>query len=56
MPGRGAYLHDRRACWTLGLDGRIAQALKTSLSEQVLAELEKHLESLPEDDDSETVN
>ena len=56
LPGRGAYLHDRRACWALGLNSRIAQALKTSLSEDNLAELKEYLESLSEDDNSETVN
>jgi predicted RNA-binding protein YlxR (DUF448 family) len=51
MAGRGAYVHNRRTCWELGLDGRIAQALKTSLSEGNLAELRMYLESLPEEDE-----
>ena len=56
MAGRGAYVHNKRTCWALGLDGRIAQALKTSINEENLAELKIHLESLLEEDDSETVN
>ena len=48
MAGRGAYLHNRRSCWELGLEGRIAQALKTNLSEENLSELRKYLESLPD--------
>jgi predicted RNA-binding protein YlxR (DUF448 family) len=31
LPGRGAYLHDKPSCWQLGLEGRLAHALKTTL-------------------------
>lgn len=34
MAGRGAYLHDRRSCWERGLQGAIATALKTVLTDQ----------------------
>ena len=34
LPGRGAYLHDRRSCWERGLKGSLAHALKTELSDQ----------------------
>ena len=34
LPGRGAYLHEDHSCWQLGLDGRLAHALKVTLSEQ----------------------
>lgn len=32
LPGRGAYLHDRRSCWERGLKGALGNALKTELS------------------------
>jgi len=31
--GRGAYLHDRRACWDAALSGTLAHALKVELTE-----------------------
>lgn len=32
--GRGAYLHDRRACWMRGINGALDHALKTELTEE----------------------
>jgi uncharacterized protein len=32
--GRGAYLHDRRSCWTHGIKGALDHALKTELTKQ----------------------
>jgi hypothetical protein len=49
MPGRGAYLHDRRSCWERGLKGALAHALKTELSAQDRAHLVAYLNSLPEE-------
>jgi uncharacterized protein len=40
LAGRGAYLHDRRECWTRGLKGALAHALKTELNADDRAELE----------------
>lgn len=34
LAGRGAYLHDRRACWERGLKGALSHALKTELTDQ----------------------
>jgi predicted RNA-binding protein YlxR (DUF448 family) len=48
LAGRGAYLHDRRSCWQLGMNGRLARALKTSISEDDLENLTVYMESLPE--------
>jgi predicted RNA-binding protein YlxR (DUF448 family) len=50
MPGRGAYLHDRRSCWQAGLNGRLARALKTTMSEGDLANLTAFMETLPEEE------
>ena len=47
LPGRGAYLHDKRSCWVKALKGPLAGALKTSLSEQDLGNLASYMESLP---------
>jgi predicted RNA-binding protein YlxR (DUF448 family) len=32
LAGRGAYLHDRRACWERGLQGALSHALKVELT------------------------
>ncbi len=32
MQGRGAYLHEHRACWERGVKGALANALKMELS------------------------
>ena len=50
LSGRGAYLHDRRSCWQLGLDGRLAHALRTTLAPQELQELLDFAETLPPED------
>ena len=47
LPGRGAYLHDRRECWERGLKGALAHALKTSLTEVDRARLEEFMSALP---------
>ncbi len=50
MAGRGAYLHDRRSCWEQGMKGRLARALKTSMSENDLANFTAFMEDLPEEE------
>jgi predicted RNA-binding protein YlxR (DUF448 family) len=47
LPGRGAYLHDRRECWERGLKGTLAHALKTTLTSEDRARLEDFMNSLP---------
>jgi hypothetical protein len=47
--GRGAYLHDRRACWERGLKGALAHALRTELTEIDRVNLAAFMASLPED-------
>lgn len=32
LAGRGAYLHDQKSCWVIGLKGALAKALKTELT------------------------
>jgi predicted RNA-binding protein YlxR (DUF448 family) len=49
QPGRGAYLHDRRACWELGLKGSLAHALKVVLSVEDRERLEAFMKMLPEE-------
>jgi hypothetical protein len=48
LAGRGAYLHDQRACWTVGLKGSLANALKTELTDNDRAILEQFVQTLPE--------
>lgn len=47
LPGRGAYLHDARACWQQGLKGKLAHALKTEISAENIAVLEEFMHKLP---------
>lgn len=45
--GRGAYLHNQRACWERGVKGALDHALRTKLSDQeqekLLAFIDRHL-------------
>lgn len=43
--GRGAYLHDRQACWLRGIKGSLDQALRTKLTDQEKAVLETFMET-----------
>ena len=49
MPGRGAYLHDRRECWERGLKGALGHALKSSLTQADRTQLEEFMSTLPAD-------
>lgn len=49
VPGRGAYLHDRRSCWERGIKGTLAHALKVELSVSDRELLSSILQSLPEE-------
>jgi predicted RNA-binding protein YlxR (DUF448 family) len=56
LAGRGAYLHDQRECWTRGLRGALAHALKAELTTEDRARLEDFFITLPHDytDQAET--
>lgn len=49
LAGRGAYLHDSRACWQQGLKGALAKALRTELSAADRERLNAYLVTLPEE-------
>jgi uncharacterized protein len=49
LAGRGAYLHNRKFCWERGLKGGLANALKTTLSNEDRQKLEEFAASLPDD-------
>jgi predicted RNA-binding protein YlxR (DUF448 family) len=51
--GRGAYLHDKRSCWQLGLDGRLAHALKTELTGQEQQALIEFADNLPPEEEAQ---
>lgn len=53
MAGRGAYLHNKRSCWQLGLDGRLANALKTVLNDEDLDVLKAFVGELPEEENND---
>ena len=54
LKGRGAYLHDDKACWQNALKGSLAHALRTTLTEQDLEVLRNFMASL--NDKAETEN
>jgi predicted RNA-binding protein YlxR (DUF448 family) len=45
--GRGAYLHELKACWEKGLKGPLANALKTELTEMDRALLKAYMANIP---------
>ncbi len=47
LAGRGAYLHDRRACWERGLQGALSHALKVELTPADRERLEVFANALP---------
>jgi predicted RNA-binding protein YlxR (DUF448 family) len=49
LPGRGAYLHDRRSCWERGLKGALGNALKIELSTEDRDRLVAYMANLPEE-------
>lgn len=53
LPGRGAYLHDRKSCWSLGLRGRLEKALRTTIQEQNRAVLQCFMDTLEDGDGGE---
>jgi hypothetical protein len=48
LAGRGAYLHDLKACWENGLKGALENALKTSLTPEERERLMIYAGSLPD--------
>jgi len=49
LAGRGAYLHNQRSCWEIGLKGALAHALRTELNEDDRQKLTLYMATLPED-------
>jgi predicted RNA-binding protein YlxR (DUF448 family) len=49
LPGRGAYLHDRRSCWEKALKGSLARALKVELDEAAQAALSDYMKTLSDE-------
>lgn len=47
LPGRGAYLHERRECWERGLKGALGHALKITLTPDDRARLDEYMKTLP---------
>jgi len=50
MAGRGAYLHDKRACWDAAIKGTLAASLKMELTEADREILKAYASRLPEAD------
>ncbi|MBM3145105.1 MAG: YlxR family protein [Chloroflexi bacterium] len=49
LAGRGAYLHDSKACWENGLKGALARALRTEINPDDSRRLAEFMASLPEE-------
>ncbi|NUM47068.1 MAG: YlxR family protein [Anaerolineales bacterium] len=47
--GRGAYLHNQRSCWEIGIKTGLERALKTTLTPDDKERLIQHMLTLPED-------
>ncbi|HLF87689.1 MAG TPA: YlxR family protein [Anaerolineales bacterium] len=47
--GRGAYLHNQRSCWELGLKTGLERALRTTLTPANIEQLTQYMLTLPED-------
>lgn len=47
QPGRGAYVHEDRACWERALKGGLAQTLKTEITQADLERLRLYVSTLP---------
>jgi hypothetical protein len=48
-PGRGAYLHNQRACWQAGLKGALEKALRVKLMPQERERLVEYMENITEE-------
>ena len=46
LSGRGAYLHDKRTCWQIGLKGSLAHALRIVLTPEDISRLEEFMATL----------
>jgi len=54
LPGRGAYLHDRRSCWERALKkGTLARALRVELTQDDIARLQAFMAVLPDDEEED---
>lgn len=49
LNGRGAYLHNAKACWQKALKGSLAHALRTTLTEQDIEVLTNFMASLQDE-------
>jgi predicted RNA-binding protein YlxR (DUF448 family) len=52
VPGRGAYLHDRKSCWERGLKGALAHALKIEISDTDRDLLKHFMHTLPDEEEA----
>lgn len=50
LAGRGAYVHDRESCWQSALQGPLARALRTQLTNEEQARLMEALAGQSSDD------
>jgi predicted RNA-binding protein YlxR (DUF448 family) len=49
VPGRGAYLHDKRSCWQVALRGALARALRTDVTAEASEALTAFMDELTDE-------
>lgn len=49
--GRGAYVHNQRACWESAMKGSLANALRAAINEADHKHLQEVIDSLPLEND-----
>jgi predicted RNA-binding protein YlxR (DUF448 family) len=47
-PGRGAYLHELRSCWQVGINKSLAHSLRTPLTPDDIDHLTSYMNTIPE--------
>ena len=45
-PGRGAYIHDSHTCWQAALNGALARALNTEITQEARQQLAAFMDGL----------
>jgi uncharacterized protein len=49
LAGRGAYLHNQRSCWQLGMKNGLSHALKVEISLEDRQTLTEYIKNLPDE-------
>lgn len=53
LPGRGAYLHNLKSCWEIGIKTTLSRSLKTQLNQDDIERLTAYMDTLPDEEQIE---